>query len=123
MCSRERFLLSHLFEVLRVPRDEASPLRRQVFLREYRFHRTLVDAQTAIDAGVRIDVEHLLCFKSFRLRLGRVDAVNRADRDAGSVLLSDAGLGNHESHNAPLTVAKISLVSAMTQRHNSYRCH
>ena len=57
----------------------------------------LVHAQAAVDAGVRIDVE-LIEGAELLFVLGGVDAVDGADLDAGGVLGSDAGFGDHVGH-------------------------
>src|ERR1044071_5909469 len=49
----------------------------------------------AVDALVRVDVEHLVVIAVV------VDAVHWADVDAGPVFRADAGLGNYVSHRSP----------------------
>lgn len=77
--------------------DELVPLGRQIVFREYRLDGTLVDAEAAVDAGSGIDVEHL-GFLEDRILLGRMDAVDRADRDAGGILGADTRLGDDVGH-------------------------
>ena len=81
--------------VLRV--DLLVDLQRpgQVTGREDRVDRAGVRAGAAVDAGVRVDVEHLGAAE-VRLVRRRVDAVDRADRHAGRV--GATGLGDREGH-------------------------
>src|SRR5690606_5704223 len=78
-----------------VLRDEAPPLLRHLFLREDRLDRAGVDAEPAVDALLRVDVENLPVFAL------AVDAVDRAGVDAGRVLHADAGLGDGVGHDSP----------------------
>src|ERR1700680_1294015 len=75
-------------EVLVVLGDERLPLVGRLFQRIDGLHRAGVDAQAAVDALLRVDVEHLPV-----LALA-VDAVHRAHIDAGRVLHADAGFGD-----------------------------
>ena len=43
--------------MFRVDLDELLPFRGNIIFRENRLHRTFIHAQTAVDAGVRIDKE------------------------------------------------------------------
>ena len=63
--------------------------RRHVFLGKDRRHRTLGLAGTAIDALIRLDVEHLLAF---------IDAVHGTDVDARLVFDVDARFGDDVRH-------------------------
>ena len=70
-----------------------SHLSGQRVLREDRLDRALGLARTAVDALLGIDHED---------PLGLVDAVDRADVDAGSVFDVDAGLGDDVRHGPRL---------------------
>src|SRR5262249_40748246 len=83
--------------VVRVALRIAGPLLRELILGEARVNRTRLDAGIAVDALLGVDIEHLDAVV-VRLVGGRVDAIDRADFDAGVVLGSDAGLGNDVSH-------------------------
>ncbi len=83
-------------EVLGVYRRELLPLVRQLILGEAGVHRTCLDTGVAVDALVRIDVELFDVFVVGLVR-SRVNAVDRADLDAGVVLLADAGFGDYVS--------------------------
>src|SRR4051812_47759422 len=84
-------------EVGGVSLSERRPLVGQLIFSEARVHGTGLDAGVAVDALVRVDVELLdLVVVGFVGR--RMDAVDRADLDAGIVLGSDAGLGDHIGH-------------------------
>src|SRR3990170_2319819 len=87
--------------VVGVPLRELGPLLRQIFQHEDGGHRTDGDAGAAVDALLRVDVEHRLLLK-VGLILAGMDAVHRADIDAGGVLGSDAGLSNHVGHKRAL---------------------
>src|SRR5262249_61809188 len=82
-----------LREVLRVDQRELLPLLGQLILCEARVHRARLDARVAVDALLRVDVE-LLDVVVVGLVGRRVNAVDRADLDAGVVLLPDARLGD-----------------------------
>src|SRR3954471_17123965 len=95
--ARTSAALRGLLEVVRVDLDELVPLVGDLVLREAGVDRARLDAGVAVDALLRIDVEHL-----DRVVVGlvrrRVDAVDRADLDAGVVLGADAGLGDDVRH-------------------------
>ena len=84
-------------EEVRVNLDVLGPLRRKVFLRIDGMDRAFIDAQSAIDAGVRIN-EQLACFTEIALVLAGVDAIHWADLDTGGVLRSDAGFSDDVCH-------------------------
>ena len=69
--------------------DERLPFLGHAVVREDRLHRAGGLAGLAVDAFVGVDVE---------LVLALVDAVDRADFDAGLVLHPDAWLGDDERH-------------------------
>ena len=73
--------------------DERVPLVRQRVLGEDRLDRALRFARAAIDALLRVDDED---------PVGLVDAVDRADVDAGAVFDVDTGLGDDVRHCALL---------------------
>src|SRR5947208_10006314 len=60
-------------------------------------HRAVLVARVAVDALLRVDVEHLDAVV-VGLVGGRMDAVDRADLNARIVLRADAGLGDHVGH-------------------------
>src|SRR6266446_2202502 len=68
----------------------------QVFFGNDRVHRTLGDADGAIDALVRVDHQHVRPF---------VEAIDRADIDAVGVLALDAAFHDDVGHRAILCVA------------------
>src|SRR6266849_2363475 len=76
-------------EELLVHLDEVLPVGRRLVLGEDRFHRAHRLAGAAVDALIRVDVEHLRPL---------VDAVDRADLDAGLVLDVDARLRDDVRH-------------------------
>src|SRR5207249_8859704 len=76
-------------EELRVDRGELLPLAGDVVLVEDRGDRTHRLARAAVDALVRLDVEHPAAL---------VDAVHGALVDAGAVLHVDAGLADRVGH-------------------------
>src|SRR5690606_32948968 len=79
-------------ELLVVPGDELLPLLGDFLLRVDRLDRAGVDAEPAVDALLRVDVEHL------PVLVLAVDAVDRADVHARRVLGADAGLGDDVRH-------------------------
>src|SRR5689334_8376258 len=81
--------VSLLLEVDAVLLDEAGPLLGHAVVREDRLDRARRLAGLTVDALVGVDVE---------LILPLVNAIDRADLDAGLVLDPDAGLGDHERH-------------------------
>src|SRR3954470_24251153 len=84
-------------EVLRVLLREGVPLVGELILGEAGVDPACLDAGVAVDALLRVDVE-LLDVVVVRLVRGWVDAVHRADLDAGVVLLPDARLGDDVCH-------------------------
>src|SRR3954468_16133073 len=84
-------------EVLRVLLREGGPLVGQLILGEAGVDRACLDAGVAVDALLRVDVE-LLDVVVVGLVWSWVDAVHRADLDAGVVLLPDARLGDDVGH-------------------------
>src|SRR6185369_6076424 len=71
-------------EVLVVLGDERFPLVGDLLQGVDRLDRAGVDAEAAVDALLGVDVEHL------PVLVLAVDAVDRADVDAGGILHSDA---------------------------------
>ena len=90
------------------------PLVRQLILGEDRVHRTGLDASVAVDALFGVDVE-LVHVGEARLVFCRMNAVDRADLNAGEVLEVDAWFGDHIGHVA-LIVPGIQLVPASGTR-------
>src|SRR5439155_20483547 len=85
-----------VLEELLVQLDEALPLIGRLVFREDRLHRAHRLAGAAVDALVRVDVEHRLAF---------IDAVHRTDLDTGLVLHVDAWLGDDVRHqDLPLSI-------------------
>src|SRR6185295_17196578 len=76
--------------------DERLPLVRHLFEGEDRLDGTRVDAQAAVDALLGMDVEHL------PILVLAVDAIDRADVDAGRILHSDARLSDDVRHSGLL---------------------
>src|SRR4029079_12342511 len=76
----------------RVDLRVVGPFHRQRLFREDRVHRALRLAGATVDALVRGDEE--LPVRAFLV----MDAIDRADRDAGDVEDIDAGLGDHIGH-------------------------
>src|SRR4051794_1143025 len=83
-------------EVLVVLGDERLPLVGDLLQGVDRLDRAGVDAEAAVDALLGVDVEHL------PVLVLAVDAVDRADVDAGRILHSDAGFGDDVGHSKPL---------------------
>src|SRR5436305_3996951 len=86
-----------LAEIVSVELRVLLPLVRQLVLSEAGIHRTCLDASVAVDALLRVDVEHLDALVLGLIR-GGMDAVDRADLDTRVVLGADAGLGDHVGH-------------------------
>src|SRR5271168_42105 len=84
-------------EVVGVDWGVAGPLFRQVFEGEDGGYGADGDAGAAVDAFDGIDVE-LLFGVVAGLVFARVDAVHRADVDAGGIFCADARLGDYVSH-------------------------
>src|SRR6267142_2777472 len=86
-----------VLEELLVQLDEALPLIRRLVFREDRLDRAHGLTRAAVDALVRMDVEHRLAF---------VDAIHRTDLDAGLVLHVDARFSDDVRHQLlPLSSA------------------
>src|SRR5215470_19034885 len=83
------FALRPVFVPVRVDLLVLLPLPRDRLLGEDRGHGTGRLTVSALNADVRIDVEHLRGGE-VRLVLARMDAIHRANVDAGRVLRSDA---------------------------------
>jgi hypothetical protein len=73
----------------RVPFDEVLPLRWKVILRKDGVNGAFIYAKVAVDALDWIDVK-LFRFGEASFRFGGMNAIHRADREAGSVFHSDA---------------------------------
>src|SRR5439155_22841483 len=85
-----------VLEELLVQLDEALPLIGRLVFREDRLHWAHRLAGAAVDALVRVDVEHRLAF---------IDAIHRTDLDTGLVLHVDAWLGDDVRHqDLPLSI-------------------
>ena len=91
---------THAFAVRGVDANERLPLVRQCVLGKDRLDGALGLARAAVDALLGIDHEDATGF---------VDAVDRADIDAGAVLDVDAGLGDDVRHGGLLYRRKKSL--------------
>jgi hypothetical protein len=73
------------------------------FFRSRRFFKDSCDragrfTSTAVNTFIRIDVKHFSLFESL-LALRGMDAIDRADIYAGSILYTDARLGNNIGHD------------------------
>src|SRR5581483_9589251 len=90
--------------------DIVLPLGRHVALGINSADRADRLAGAAVDARVRVDVQHRLVVET-RLARVRVDAVDRAGLDAGLVLRTDAGLADHVGHRSPSTPHSLRLPS------------
>src|SRR5437870_5719112 len=82
-----------VLEVDLVDVDELHLRGGHVLLRKNRVDRTGIDTGAAVDALVGVDVHHAVL-------VGLVDAVHRANLDAGLVLEVDAGLRDDIGHRA-----------------------
>ncbi len=92
---------------------EVGPLLGELVLGEARVDRACLDARVAVDALLRVDVEHLdLVVVGLVGR--RVDAVDRADLHAGVVLGPDAGLGDDVGHGAASSDGMRALLTGAT---------
>src|SRR5205814_8739197 len=91
--------LRRLLEVVGVDLRVLRPLVRELVLGGARSHGAGLDARVAVDALLRVDVEHLDLVVVGLVRR-RVDAVDRADLDARVVLLSDARLCDDVCHGS-----------------------
>jgi hypothetical protein len=80
-----------LLEIVRVDLQVLGPLFGQVVLEEDRFNRTDLGANPAVNAFIRINEIHLRV-------IVRMNAVNRADFDAGGVFGSNTRLCNYIGH-------------------------
>src|ERR1039457_6794056 len=89
----DRAAVRGLREVVGVYLLVVFPLLRDGFFREDGLYGAYGLAVAALDARVRVDVEHRRFGEPF-LFLLRMDAVDRTDLDAGGVLRSDAWLGD-----------------------------
>jgi hypothetical protein len=85
----------HLLEKVTVGENEAGPLFRHVVLKEDRLNRADFGANAAVDALGWID-EVLLCV------VLRVNAIDRANFDAGRILRPNAWLGDDVCHRSRL---------------------
>ena len=74
------------------PAQELALVGRHLELVEDGVHRADRLAVGAVDAGLRVDVVHILF-------IGGGDAAHRADLDAGRVLNPDTGFRDNESQN------------------------
>src|SRR5262245_46334767 len=95
---------SLLLIMLRVDRYEVLPLFWRLVERENRLNGTRRNAGAAIDALVGMDEQLLRCFE-LGLVLPRMDAIDRADINTGTVLGADARFGDDIRHAALLRVA------------------
>jgi hypothetical protein len=78
---------------------EVLPLLGQVVLCENRLDRASRLARSTIDALDWVNIEHFGALK-IRLVLARMNAIDRANVDAGSVFGSDAGLSYYVGHKS-----------------------
>ena len=85
--------------MINVDLDVLLPLGWHIVLREDRLHWALVDAESAVDACVGIDVELLRDSVVARL-LCWMNAINRTDFDTRGVLGTNARFGDDVCHVA-----------------------
>ena len=78
-------------EVVGVDLGIFLPLLRNFILRKNRVHRTYRNTAIAVDAVLRINVEHIVL-------VGAMNAVHGAYVDAGFVLDADTGLRDYVGH-------------------------
>lgn len=90
--------LSLGFIIIEIDLDELVPFLGNVLLLTDGFDRAFINTQGAIYTGIGINVE-LVGSAEIRLVFGGMDAVYGADLHTGSVLGSNAGLGDHMGHN------------------------
>jgi hypothetical protein len=76
--------------LLCVESGEVFPFLREVVLVEDRLDRALRNTGLAVDALIRMDIEHLCPF---------IEAIDRADNDTIGVLAVEARLGDNVSHS------------------------
>src|SRR5207302_9114200 len=69
--------------------NECLLIFRHVVLMKDRFHRALRHAGLAVDALIRMDIEHLLAF---------IKTLDRANHNAIGVFAAEAGLDNYMGH-------------------------
>src|SRR6202008_2911905 len=94
-----------VLEELLVQLDEVLPLIGRLVLGEDRLHRAHRLTSPAVDALVRMDVEHRLAF---------IDAIHRTDLDTGLVLHVDARFSDDVRHQIlPLSSAGSRYVRAI----------
>src|SRR5258708_6744113 len=79
---------------------------------EDRLNRAFRHAGLAVDAVVRVDVQHLLAL---------VEALHRADRDTVGVLAAVTGLGDDEGHERLLAM-RVRELAAWPRRPGPPRC-
>src|SRR5215510_5951946 len=79
-------------EIVRVDLDIFTPFFRHFVVDENGVYRAGGNAGAAVDAIVRIDIEH-------RVLVIAVDTIHRTNIDAAFVLDADAGLRDHVGHN------------------------
>jgi len=99
MTNREQLVLLHrlfLFGDDRALRGEffvefcvRFPFFREVVFMEDRLDGAFGDARFAVDAFIRVDVQHLLAF---------IETLDRADNNAIGVFAAEAGLSNNVGH-------------------------
>src|SRR5439155_1289372 len=67
----------------------------------FRLDRTRRHARAAVDALVRMNIEHL-SHREIRFVLARMNTVDRADIDARRIFRPDAGFADDISHKRPV---------------------
>jgi hypothetical protein len=101
LVSSERFFLlgndRQLGSHLGIKLDEGHLIFGDVVLMENRFHRTFRNACFAVNAFIRVDIEHLLAF---------VEALHWANHDAVGVLARKTRLTNNVGHTTRLPKTK-----------------
>ncbi len=94
-------LPSSLFEVVSINLNVLVPFFGQIFFREDCLHGTFVYAQAAINAGIRIDIQHFRSTKLIAIAYG-VNAVHGADLYAFSVFCSNTWISKNMCHGVCL---------------------
>src|SRR5579862_13622 len=89
---------SALLEVAGILSDVVLPLLGHLVERENRFDGARGHARAAVDALIRMDVQHLGGFEC-GLVFTRMNTVHGTDVDAGRVFGANAGLGNNVGHS------------------------
>jgi len=91
-------------KIFGVPLSKGFPLFRQVVQRENGGYRADRNTSAAIDALHRVDVQHLLFGKRWRV-LFRMDTIHRAGVHTSGVLSADARFCNYVCHKVCVSLS------------------